>query len=370
MKKIKVLLIGPDDPKRPTHGETAYLRLLLDYSPQNVEYVYYLEALEKGGIKRTWPYYFFRFLYRLYLWPDVHVECLKLLDKFDLVHSHVMPVKIYSSYKVPVILSDSSSNFYYLNSYKGVPKTIIKLYYYLFRKPLVKLFKIYDCNLNERDSKRLVVWSDFAKKIHLTLGFEPDKIAVIPPPLPLFSEEKLYSQERVNILFVGMHFKRKGGELLLKAFYELEKRYSHLTLTLVGPIPSDIGLKSSNIKHLNFVPWEKLLKEVIPQADIFVLISPKAEGYGLTALQAMAAGIPCITTNIATFPEIIDEGENGFMIEPNNYLELLDRLEKLISDKNLREKIGKKAKEKVRDKFSPQVVLAKLEKIYQEALEG
>lgn len=368
MRKIKVLLIGPDNPDRPTHGETAYLRLLLDYPPENVEYVYYFEALENGGIKRTWSYYFFRFLYRLYLWPDVHVECLKLLDKFDLVHSHVMPVKITASYNIPVILSDSSSNFYYLNSYKRVPGPIIKLYYYLFRKPLVKLFKIYDPNLNGRDSKCLVVWSNFAKKIHLDLGFAQDKIVVIPPSIPPSFQEKMYFKEKVNILFVGMHFKRKGGELLLRVFYELEKKYPYITLTLVGPIPDDIKLISPRVLTLGFVSWEKLLREVIPKADIFILISPKAEGYGLTALQAMSFGIPCVTTNIATFPEIIESGVDGYMIKPNDYFEFLDCLEKLISDTSLREKMGQKAQEKVRQQFSPQV--AKLEKVYQEALEG
>ncbi len=369
MRKIKVLLIGPDDPQTPTHGETAYLRLLLDHPPEGVEYIYYLEALKDKGIKRTWEYYFFRFLYRLYLWPDVHVECLRLLDKFDLVHAHVMPVKISSNYKVPVILSDSSSNYYYLNSYKGIPKTIIKLYYYLFRKPLVKLFKIYDGNLNARDAKGLVVWSEFAKKIHLDLGFA-SKITVVPPPIPLSYKEKIYSHQKVNILFVGMHFKRKGGELLLKAFYELEKKYPDITLTLVGPIPSDVKLMSPRIFSLGFVPWTKLLNEVIPAADIFVLISPKSEGYGLTVLQAMSGGVPCITTNIATFPEIINNGEDGLMIKPDDYSELLEGLEKLISDTILREKMAQKARQKIEQFFSTKVITEKIGKIYKGALEN
>jgi glycosyltransferase involved in cell wall biosynthesis len=371
MKKIRVLLISPGDPRQPTFGDATYTRLLLDNPPEGVEYVYYQEGLQKGLVRRTKHYYFFKFLYRTFIWwPDVPVECLALRENyFDLVHAHAHPVKIKGS-KIPIVLSDSSSNLVYLRDYKGIPQNLILLYYNLFRRPLAKLFNLADPNLNLNPVAKLIVWSKWAARIHLKLGCPSEKLIVLPPGLEDVPQEKInfHNNPDFIILFVGMDFQRKGGSLLLEAFHFLEKKYHFLKLIIVGSFPSKIKIDNTKIIHYPFVPYLKLLHQILPQANLLVLIPPRAEGYGLMPLQAAAYGIPALTTNIAAFPELIEEGQTGFLIEPDNKEKLIKDLELLIQHREILQKMGQRAREKFQREFSSKIIQQKLKKIYEDAL--
>lgn len=370
MKKIKVLLVSPADPKNPTFGDATYSRLLLDNPPEGVEYTYYLDALREGKIKRTLCYFLFRFLYKTFIWwPDVHVECLKLRERFDLVHAHAHPIKIIDS-SIPVILSDSSSNLVYLRDYKGIPERLVLLYYNLFRRPLAKLFNLADPNLNHSPIRKLIVWSKWAQDIHLKLGCPKEKIKVLSPGFPLPPKERInrHQNKIFTLLFVGMDFKRKGGPLLLEVFKILEAKYPFLQLILVSSLPQNISLQSKRIINYPFVEYSKLLNEILPQANLLILIPPKAEGYGLMPIQAAGYGIPSITTNIATFPELIENNKTGFLIKPNDKKELTKRLEFLIKNRNILKKMGELARDKFVKEFSYEAVNPKLREIYLEAL--
>jgi len=368
---MKVLLVSPRDPDRPGKlrfllgGENTFTRSLLSRPPSGVKYVHYQRALQEKRIVYTGWREPFSCLMKTRIWPpDAGVLCFKLKDRFDLIHCHGYSLKLDSLDSPPVVLSDSSSNYLFLRDYLGWGDSRIRLGY-VIRKFLVKKLDIYDPNLNLREAP-LVVWSEFAKKIHLDLGADPKKITVIPPGIEKAKYRKKEHRE-VNILFVGTWLERKGGLLLLRAYEVLKRKYPEIGLILVGQLPKKVSLPKDT-RHWDFVPRQKLAEKIFPQADILVLVPPLAEGYGVAVLEAASYGIPAVVSSVYALPEIIKDRETGFVIDAGSLDQLLRRLEILIKNRNLREKMGQAAEKNFTKQFWIKNTNRKLLNLYQSVL--
>ena len=86
------------------------------------------------------------------------------------------------------------------------------------------------------------------------------------------------------------------------------------------------------------------------KSDMFILPT-YAENMPNTILEAMAAGLPVISTAVGAIPELIHQGENGFLIEPGDYQDLANRIEMLMENRELRTMMGAKSLEKVKKKY-------------------
>ena len=95
--------------------------------------------------------------------------------------------------------------------------------------------------------------------------------------------------------------------------------------------------------------------------DIFVLPSVK-EGFPWTILEAMSGEIPVIATKVGAVPDIIENNENGFLLEPRDFKSIANSIEKLLGDENLRKKMTQAGEKTVIDKFS----LDKMIKTYED----
>lgn len=367
---MKVLLISPKDPEKPGNlkflmgGENTFTQSLLAHPPSGVEYIHHAQALEEGRIVYNRFQRPLSFLMKVGILPlDVGFQCFEIRDKFDLIHLHVYCSKLIN-YAGPVVLSDSSSNFLFLKDYLGWSKTRIDLSYKSRRK-ISKTFRMYDPNLNLYKAKKLIVWSNFAKKVHQGLGVDSQKIVVVPPGIAKVPGKKI-KHPGFNILFVGIWFERKGGPLLLEAYKILKKKYRNIYLFLIGEVPQRIRLPR-NVWHKDYLPREELINKTFPQADVLVLVSPVAEGYGLVVLEAASLGIPAIVTSVYALPEIVKDKETGFVIPPSNLDLLVDRLERLIKDKSLSQKMGEAAQKRFMEKFWIKKTNQQLLRVYQES---
>jgi glycosyltransferase involved in cell wall biosynthesis len=106
---------------------------------------------------------------------------------------------------------------------------------------------------------------------------------------------------------------------------------------------------------------EKL--ELFANSDIFVLPS-YAEGFPVTMLEAMAAGLPIIASSVGAIPDVIKDGENGFLIEPGDYTTLARKICLLASDKNLRNKMAENNVNRVTRNYDKDIILRKLSDVY------
>lgn len=370
-KLIKVLFVSPKDPEKPGKlkflmgGENTFTRTLLANPPPKMEYTHHQQALKESKIKYTSHQRLLSFLMKArILPPDVGMYSFEIRQKFDLIHTHAHSLKL-KNYSGPVVLSDSSSNYLFLRDYLGWSKTRIDLSYKL-REMVSKSFDIYDPNLNLYKAKKLIVWSNFAKKVHRDLGCDPKKIAVVPPGIDKPPVKKA-KHDGFNIIFVGIWFKRKGGPLVLEAYKALKKKYPEIKLTLIGQVPEGEKLPK-DAWHKDYLPREKLIKEIFPQADVLVLVPPVAEGYGLVVHEAASLGIPPIVSRVYALPEIVRDQDTGFVIPPSDLDALVNRLEKLIKNRALREKMGHAAQKRFLKEFWIEQTNKKLLKVYQEAI--
>ncbi|HKZ34689.1 MAG TPA: hypothetical protein VJ179_02360, partial [Patescibacteria group bacterium] len=223
---MRVLLVSPKDPQVPTHlkylmgGENTYTQSLLSHPPNGVTYTHHTDALSAGIISHTmWQHLFTWTMKARLLPPDAGFHCLEIHDHVDLIHSHVYGLKLETKH-IPVVLSDSSSNMLFLRDYLGWGERKIQHSYFI-RRWMAGGLNVYDPNLYLHDAHRLVVWSEFAKNIHVSLGADPEKIVVIPPGIAPLPFPKRKQQDAFTVLFIGVWFERKGGPLVLEVFRRL-----------------------------------------------------------------------------------------------------------------------------------------------------
>ncbi len=113
-----------------------------------------------------------------------------------------------------------------------------------------------------------------------------------------------------------------------------------------------MGLK----KSISFIGFTKNIENYFDIMDIFVLPTDK-ESFGYVLIEAMAKGKPVIATNQGGPKEIIVENRNGYLIEPKNFIELSEKLSSLISDQELRIKMGQESKIITNEKFDVNVTI-------------
>lgn len=149
----------------------------------------------------------------------------------------------------------------------------------------------------------------------------------------------------VKIFSAGRLIPRKSLDLQIKALSQIKSNFS-LNIAGDGPekenlekLISDLGMKNK-IKLLGMKNKEEM-KKLYSDSDIYLFTS-KNEGMSNTILEAMASGLPIITTNVAGVEELIKG--NGFIIGVDNESELKDKLDTLIKNKSLRNKMGNKSR--------------------------
>jgi glycosyltransferase involved in cell wall biosynthesis len=179
----------------------------------------------------------------------------------------------------------------------------------------------------------------------------PEKIAVIylgtSPEFQQLPENEIksirdkYELKNPFVLFVGNIEPRKNIPTLLKAFSICRKKQPELKLVIVGQKGWKYGgvfrtLRSlcleNEVIFLHYIPHEDL-PAIYNAAELFVYPS-LYEGFGLPPLEAMQCGVPVITSNTSSLPEIV--GEDGAMVSPYDVEGLADLMSALLFDTHLR----------------------------------
>ncbi|MBC7797214.1 MAG: glycosyltransferase family 4 protein [Pyrinomonadaceae bacterium] len=191
-----------------------------------------------------------------------------------------------------------------------------------------------------------------------------------------FSPRRFAEREGANIklLFVGAMGKLKGEIDLANAVKILRVNHSNLKITFLGfggeklkNYCEKIGIVDA-VEFIGAVSLEKRI-EFFEKADIFVLPT-YAEAMPMSVIEAMAAALPCVTTDVGGIPELIDDGENGFLIEPSNVKKLAERISFLIENPQTRIEFAAKAQDKVRRNFGLDDYAVKLTTLLYETIEN
>ncbi len=177
--------------------------------------------------------------------------------------------------------------------------------------------------------------------------------ALQPQPASLSSASAEAGAGPFHLVCTGRMVAAKGHRILLEAIATLVSSGVSVTCTLIGDGPERPALEAqcsrsgiaANVNFLGAKPHQATLDQVAT-ADAFVLAS-FAEGLPVALMEAMALGIPCVSTTIAAIPELIQDGQNGLIVPPANPVSLSNALLRLAKDPQLREKLGLAARETV-----------------------
>jgi glycosyltransferase involved in cell wall biosynthesis len=194
-----------------------------------------------------------------------------------------------------------------------------------------------------------------------------DKIDVVYNGVDAEPFDKIESNEEKNgkfrILFAGLLEESKGYFDLIKAVPLLKKHYQEIEVLLAGRWQAN-GFKEkvqsyvrennleTQVKFLGVVTGEEKIK-LFKSSNVFVLPTYyHLEGQPVVILEAMAAGLPVITTDCGSIKEMIYHRENGFIISPSSPHQIAEKIGLLIENKNLRQRMGEKSHRRVKEKFS------------------
>ena len=213
-----------------------------------------------------------------------------------------------------------------------------------------------------------------ADKIRVISTFTKEKAQIIAPHkpyfvFPTFTDIDDFVQERDTelgnfVLFVGNLQRVKGIDILLDAFAEISPDLPDFKLILIGQGPEKENLKSqaSNLKIQDKVKFKGELsltetRKVMKNCWCLVLPSV-SEGLGRVLVEAMALGKPVIGSRVGGIPDLIKDGQNGFLFEVGNVNQLVEKLRILLSDKALAVKMGRRGREFVQANFSNKKYIA------------
>jgi glycosyltransferase involved in cell wall biosynthesis len=170
-------------------------------------------------------------------------------------------------------------------------------------------------------------WSRLAAgSLQKDYGIPPEKTQILPPSLKLPSPARGSGHDTPRALFVGADFKRKGGDLLLKAFRSFHGQLE-LDILTQSPVPPEAGVRLWRNIQAHTPEWEALWRE----ADFFIFPS-HLETFGIVLVEALAFGVPVIASRAGAAEEILDHGKCGILLDALTVDELALAIDRVLSD--------------------------------------
>jgi glycosyltransferase involved in cell wall biosynthesis len=197
----------------------------------------------------------------------------------------------------------------------------------------------------------LEAWSTWAKRSVVDdYAIAEDHVVVNPPGVDLSfwvpGPAPAPGRRPLRVLFVGGDFRRKGGDLLLAWHQHNEVDGVELDVVTREDVPSAPGLRV----HHGVTANSPQLRQLYQQADVFVLPSG-SECFGIATLEAMATGLPVVVTDVGGTADIVEPGENGFIVPAGDVSALSTALDTILRDGDLRAAMGKRSRQLAEERF-------------------
>jgi len=216
--------------------------------------------------------------------------------------------------------------------------------------------------------------------ISLTRVYGIKKFAIIPNGIPVeqytssnivrqdWRKENQFKNEDILFICVAGLREVKNHKLLLNAFAVGPARSPQAHLLLVGDGDQKLKLQALcsklNLQNkVHFLGFRTDIPNILSMTDIFVL-SSDWEGNPLSVMEAMASGKPIISTSVGGIPELVDDGEQGFLVPANNVQALANAMFSLLEDSQRRLNMGLSGMKKAKEKFDIKVMANAYSELY------
>ncbi len=165
-----------------------------------------------------------------------------------------------------------------------------------------------------------------------------------------------------TILFVGREFERKGGDLAVCAFEKVRVEFPGARLLVVGtrvPGGDPPGVTSLGLLRKEDPSQWQLLLDAYRSAQVFCFPT-RFEPFGIVVLEAMLFGLPCVATRTGAIPEMVSDGETGFLVPAEDVDALTTRLLSLLRDPGLAGRLGRNGQKRAEQDFTWSAVANKM----------
>ena len=365
----------------PTFGGSGIvateLGKALSKKGHEIHFITYSEPVRLGELRknifyhevRTSDYPLFKFT------PYEQVLTSKLVDvvkfeRLDLLHVHYAIPHASAAYMAQQILKDQGVEIPFVTTLHGTDITLVG------KDPSFE--PVINFSINK--SNRVTAVSENLKKETFELFDIKNNIEVIPNFICLkeykmdnndYYKKRFAPNNEKVICHVSNFRKVKRIEDVIIAFEGISKEMD-VKLLLVGDGPErarleQISRNSKFSKNIFFLGSLKSTKEVLNISDLFILPSSK-ESFGLSALEAMACGVPVIASDSGGIPEVISNGKSGLLNSVGDTYQMIKNALKLLSNDSLLESFKTNAYQQAM-KFDIEVILPKYEKLYEQCVD-
>jgi glycosyltransferase involved in cell wall biosynthesis len=344
--KSKILMVGPDINSQG--GISSVIKMYKDYGLNISTLASYKDG---NALAKLFVYGLFLVKYIVTLAVDKNVKLVHLhtASRGSFIRKSIA-FKLAKLFHKKVIIHIHGAEFelFYNESPKFIKEIITK-------------------TLNDAD---LVIvlskqWKDTIARISTS-----DKIKVLYNPTVIKVYSRIHS-ESTKAVFMGRLGKRKGIYDVIESAKLIKNPNVEINLYGDGEIEKFDKLISDSdlhdkIKLPGWVSGEKK-DEVLQNSDIFILPSYN-EGLPMSILEAMAVGLPIISTPVGGIPEAVEDGVNGFLIQAGDYNALAEKIDLLASNQSLRVQMGQRGYNLAKEKFDIKIIIKQLQDIYDELL--
>ena len=291
----------------------------------------------------------------------------KLMDgqHFDVVHSHspvggVLGRLAAKKAKVPKVLY-TAHGFHF---FKGAPLKNWLLFYPVERS----LAKITDylVTINQEDFERAKKFKVRGSCVNVPgIGFDSSKFELPGETRALKRKELGISENTLVILTIGEMIKRKNHRTMIEAFAKADINNSLLLICGRGELLDELKALTRELgveDKVSFLGYRKDIPEICKMSDIFIFSSFQ-EGLPVSVMEAMAAGLPVVASDIRGSSELVIRDKGGYLMKPKDVESFANYTVKLASDPSLRAKMREWNLKKVKN-YEKGVVKSLMLKVY------
>ena len=282
------------------------------------------------------------------------VELQKTIELFqpDSIHSHLFEAEIVSrscSFPKAKWFTHSHDRMSSLNN--------LNLFSIKSKRDLTNYFEkryLLKCYRKNGGNNFIAISEDISNFLRTVLPKDLQSIQLLQNAIDLKRFEKPMDFNKVrdnavfNMVSIGRLDKNKNHQFLIDVVLDLKNREIPVHLTIVGEGDERISLQEKIVQlnlsdQLSLVGLQEKVEMYLWNADLYIH-SAITEGFGLTIIEAMVCGLPVVCTDGKGNRDLIQEGENGFMVGERDPKLLADKIELLLKNDNLRLEMGEKAR--------------------------
>jgi glycosyltransferase involved in cell wall biosynthesis len=241
-------------------------------------------------------------------------------------------------------------------------------------RPLVKL--------TLRNVSELIAVSTSLKQMAVDLGLPEKKGVVVHGPVGIYSRNSHRTQERPltgteyakKVLYVGNLTPPKRVDTIVRAMRWVTQRLPGVQLTILGDghlrsaheaLAESLAVRE-NTRFLGAVPHERVLS-LMNDSDLFVHCSDR-EGLPVAVVEAMASGLPVVASRVGGIPDVVHNGETGFLLSPGDVEGYAEKIVLILTNEGLRRQMGTASRLYAEKRLHKDVIIAELENVYESVL--